>query len=273
MKLWASGVGAGTVRKTSIERQPFDRDTPESGVSTMWRKLACLTLTLTVGAVVSLAVAQRPGPGPRQPNRPGNVQAPPKGDLPSDDKVMALYLNFVRDAEKLAKDYEAAGKTEQARAVYLEILKFAPNYKPARDKLDEFHEKEATADKKSLDVFANRSWQETGIQTIVGKPIKISASGTWTCKVNQEVGPEGLQVSEELTGCAIGSLVGVIVPPPEKDRNGRPKEVKLQPFSVGKEKQITPSVAGKLMFRIYDLKTADNSGKLKVEVEGTFERK
>jgi len=82
-----------------------------------------------------------------------------------------------------------------------------------------------------------------------------------------------LQVSEELEDCAIGSLVGVVVPLPEKDATGRPKEIALQPFSVGSEKQFTPNSAGKLMFRIYDLKTADNSGKLKVEVMGTFERK
>lgn len=243
----------------------------------MSRRWVCLSLAVVVGAVVSLAVAQRPQPaprqqGPRQPNRP-NYQVPAKGELPEDEKLMGLYLNFVRDAEKLAKEYEASGKVEQARNVYLEILKIAPNYKPAKDKLDQYHEKEATADKKSVDVFANRGWQETGITTIAGKPITITASGTWTCKVNQEVGPEGLQVSEELTGCAIGSLVGVVVPPPEKDRNGRTVEPKLQPFSIGKEKQITPSIAGKLMMRIYDLKTADNSGKLKVDVVGTFERK
>ncbi|MEX2185525.1 MAG: hypothetical protein WD875_01980 [Pirellulales bacterium] len=186
---------------------------------------------------------------------------------------MSLYLNFVRDAEKLAKEYEASGKAEQARGVYLEILKIAPNYKPAKDKLDQFREKEATADKKSVEVFANRGWQETGIQTIAGKPITITATGTWTCKVNQDVGPDGLQVSEELKDCAIGSLVGVVVPPTEKDASGRPKEITLQPFSVGKEKQLTPSIAGKLMLRIYDIKTADNSGKLKVDVVGTFERK
>jgi hypothetical protein len=193
--------------------------------------------------------------------------------LPADDKLMGLYLNFVRDAEKLAKEYEASGKTEQARGVYLEILKIAPNYKPAKDKLEQYHEKEATADKKAVEVHANRGWQDTGIQTVAGKPITIVATGTWTCKVNQEVGPEGLQVSEELKDCAVGSLVGAIVSPAEKDRNGRPTEPKIQPFSIGKEKHITPSVAGKLMLRIYDLKTADNSGKLKVEVEGTFERK
>jgi hypothetical protein len=246
----------------------------------MKRSLLGLFSVFSVAAIAaSLAIAQRPGPpqgtgqaGPRTP-RGANTQVPPRGELPADDKLMGLYLNFVRDAEKLAKDYEVSGKTEQARAVYLEILKLVPNYKPAKDKLEQFHEKEATADKKTVEVFANRGWQETGITTIAGKPIAITASGTWTCKVNQEVGPDGLQVSEELKDCAIGSLVGVVVPPPEKDRNGRTKEVKLQPFSVGAEKQLTPSVAGKLMLRIYDLKTADNSGKLKAEIVGTFERK
>jgi hypothetical protein len=228
-------------------------------------------------AVVSVWLAQRPdrprpNQGPRQGNRQNNPPQP-KGDLPADEKLMGLYLNFVRDAEKLAKDYEVAGKVEEARGVYNEILKFAPNYKPAKDKLEQFKEKEATADKKSIDIHANQGWQETGIHTIPGKPIKITATGTWTCKVSQEVGPEGLQVSEELKDCAIGSLVGVVVSPAEKESNGKPKEVKLQPFSVGAEMQYTPSTAGKLMFRIYDLKTADNVGKLKVEVMGTFERK
>ncbi|RIK79862.1 MAG: hypothetical protein DCC68_12110 [Planctomycetota bacterium] len=227
-------------------------------------------------AFVSATLAQRPdrprpNQGPRQPNREN--QGPAKGELPADEKLMGLYLNFVRDAEKLAKDYEAAGKTEQARGVYLEILKFAPNYKPAKDKLEQFREKEETADKKSVEVHANQGWQETGITTVPGKLLTITATGTWTCKINQEVGPEGLQVSEQLKDCNVGSLVGVVVPPPEKDASGRTKDVVLQPFSVGAEKQFTPSIAGKLMFRIYDIKTADNSGKLKVEVMGTFERK
>jgi hypothetical protein len=238
--------------------------------------LGSVAFSAAVIAAVSVSLAQRPdrprpNQGPRQGPRQGN-QAPPKGDLPADEKLMGLYLNFVRDAEKLAKDYEIAGKVEEARGVYNEILKFAPNYKPAKDKLEQFKEKEATADKKSIDIHANQGWQETGIQTIPGKALKITATGTWTCKVNQEVGPEGLQVSEELKDCAIGSLVGVVVSQ-EKDSSGKAKEVKLQPFSVGTELQYTPSTAGKLMFRIYDLKTADNTGKLKVEVMGTFDRK
>lgn len=165
-------------------------------------KTICVAIALLGGVLaVSFALAQRSGNsgGPR-PGRP-NVQVPPRGELPADDKVMGLYLNFVRDAEKLAKDYEASGKSEQARAVYLEILKIVPNYKPAKDKLEQYQEKEATADKKSVDIFASKGWQETGIHTIAGKPISITATGTWTCKVNQEVGPEGLQVSEQLKDC------------------------------------------------------------------------
>ena len=77
-------------------------------------KPICMAIALIGGVfVVSFALAQRPGNGGGQrPGRP-NVQVPPRGELPADDKVMGLYLNFVRDAEKafeegLAKQKAAA---------------------------------------------------------------------------------------------------------------------------------------------------------------------
>jgi hypothetical protein len=199
--------------------------------------------------------------------------------LPGDERVLKLYMDFVQNAEKLAKEYEAAGKTDLARGVYLEILKIAPNFKPAKLKLEEYHEKEAKADKKTIDVMANKGWQETGIQTIAGKPLRFTATGSWTCKVSQEVGPDGLQISEELKGLNIGSLVGAIIsnekdkPGDKSNRGDKKEEHKLTPFAIGKELEMVPSVNGRLVVRIYDLQTADNSGKLKLEITGTFTRK
>lgn len=252
---------------------------------TVWTTVAGVVL---LGLTVLPGFAQRAGERPRNgqgPANPGggpkkgpNYTVPPKGELPADDRVLKLYMDFVQNAEKLAKEYEAAGKTEMARGVYLEILKIAPNFKPAKQKLEEYHEKEAKADKKTIDVMANKGWQETGIQTIAGKPLRFTATGTWTCKVTQEVGPDGLQISEELKGLNLGSLVGAIISnekdkPGDKSGGDKKEEHKLTPFAIGKELEMVPTVTGRLVVRIYDLQTADNTGKLKLEVTGTFTRK
>ncbi|MEX0641882.1 MAG: tetratricopeptide repeat protein [Pirellulales bacterium] len=220
---------------------------------------------LAISNLVSAAAGQRPvattpGAGPRGP------AVKPIDSLPQDEKIKDLYLAFVHDAERIARDYERQNKPDQARAVYQEILKLFPNYPPAKKKLDEFQEKELTADKKTVEVSANKAWQDTGITVIPGKPLKFTATGSWTVKVSQQVGPDGLPLRD----FNLGSLVGVVMPP----RNPKEKEPpKLTPFRIGPSQEYTAGQSGQLMLRMYDAEPDDNSGKIRVEIQGTFERK
>jgi hypothetical protein len=231
-----------------------------------------LALTLLIASTaVGAASGQRntTATGDARPARRG-PEAKPIDSLPQDEKIKDLYFAFVRDAEKVAAEYERQNKHEQARAVYHEILRLFPNYKKARDKLDEYEKKEATADKKTVEVTATKGWQDTGINAIAGKMLTFTATGSWTVKVSQQVGADGLAPPKDMGSFPLGSLVGVVIPP----KNPKDKETpKPQPFLIGASRQITPPVAGELMLRMFDSEADDNNGRLRVEIQGTFERK
>jgi len=219
-------------------------------------------------AIESIA-AQRPNKVPRL-RRPSDGSAKQSADeekklnLPDDPKLLALHKEFVIKADRLAKEYERKGDYEKAKAVCKEILKLVPNYPKAQELLKEIDNAELIAERKVIDIFANRSWQDTGIQVIAGKPIHIEAKGTWTFHMDHVLGPEGMEIPKELRGFKLGSLLGMIA-------TGDPK--KNKPFYVGGKKRLVASSPGRLFLKMHDSDTSDNSGKLTVEIRGTFDER
>src|SRR5690606_1607632 len=124
----------------------------------------------------------RPRPGM---NRPGQQQGQNQGKnneqkqvkLSDDPKLLELHKNFVLAAEKLAGDYERTNQIDEARDCYTEMLRLVPTYSPAAEKLASIKVKEATAEKKLVDVYANKNWQDTGIIVQAGKPLSLRCSG------------------------------------------------------------------------------------------------
>jgi len=225
------------------------------------------------------SLAQRPAPPAKQPP-PAAKEAPGRANLPSDEKLVDLYIKFVKDAEKIAQDYERQGKPEKARAVYEEILKLVPEYKPAKAKLDDLKKKEATAERKSIELSAKGGWQDTGVWAVAGKPLSIVAHGNWSAelKVKFQGNADGLELPEQFRNIPFGSLVGIIVPPPSKDKDNNKtkageKKREHETFAVGQKRDLTPTESGKLMLRMNAPDSADPQGRIRVEIMGTFERR
>lgn len=183
--------------------------------------------------------------------------------LPDDQRLLKLHLDFVNKAEKLAVEYERNDDTEKARVVYQEILKLVPRYPKALAALEKLTQAEATAEKKSMDVLATKSWQQTGIRTIPGKPIRLAVEGTWTLNISYTLGPDGMVIPEELRDYNLGALVAGI-------DTGDPEE--FQPFLVGSELEFTADREGALVLGMWDDNHSDNAGRLRVNISGTFDK-
>lgn len=195
-----------------------------------------------------------------QRNRNNNQQD--DAPLPDDKRLLALHRNFVKDAEKLAAEYERDKDFDKAKAVYSEILKLVPQYSAARSKLDEIGQREQTAKRKVLTINADRQWQDSGITVIQGKPITIAAEGRWTVVFRAEAGPEGIEIPEEFKDLNLGSLVGLI-----DDGNQADQKV----FAIGRQTSFLAPKTGKLMLRMWDGDAKDNDGVVNVQIQGTFE--
>lgn len=217
--------------------------------------LACFIVQLLMSLPVATAQDMKKGR-----NR---EEAKPK-PLPNDPELLALHRDFVKNAEKLAQKYEKEKDWSKAKDCYEEILKLVPQYPPARAKVGELLQMEATAKNVLLTLPATEKWKDTGVVVQEGRPVTIRCSGSWTFRLTAQVGAQGLRIPEELREFDPGSLVGMIVPPMVED----PKDVK--PFMIGAEKQFIPPTTGRLYLQMYDNDLRDNEGELAIEIRGTF---
>lgn len=184
---------------------------------------------------------------------------------PEDSRLKELKLDFATRYVKLAKDYERAKDTDKARYCYEQILKLFPKNQQAEEALAKITEMELSAESKRCDVKANDGWQDTGVTVIKGKPIAIQATGNWTFKMSQSLGANGMEIPEELREFNLGCLVGIVQTTPDlKDS---------KPFMIGENFETTFEESGPLLMRMYDYDYSDNSGRLKVEITGTFDRR
>lgn len=231
---------------------------------------AALFATSLVAALVATALAQNPNnrfprPGGNNGNNGGQQPpAPAAAPLPNDDRLMALHRRFVQDCEKLAGEYEQKKQFDKAAAVYKEMLKLVPAYKSAQDNLTKLEDMEAASNQISVSIEAKDWWQDTGIRLIQGKPIKMAAQGTWSLKMQYDVGPEGLDMEKFPRGCNPGELIGVIVQPGDDPK-------KMKPFPIGSKHSMVADRAGALWVAMCDADHQDNSGRLVLTCVGRFE--
>ncbi|HEX4144350.1 MAG TPA: hypothetical protein VHY91_12650 [Pirellulales bacterium] len=194
---------------------------------------------------------------------------PPKSEgdslVPAPDKrLTALHAEFIKKAEKLAGDYVRTKQPDRAVVVYEEILKLVPDEPRAKQQLDRLRQFEATAGRKVFEVQANRDWQDTGVRVIAGKPLKMTASGTWTLNLSADLGPDGLEMPKVLKDFKFGSLIGMVDDPAAKE----PKY-----FAIGSAKDLTTDQSGPLLVRIHDPDPSDNHGALTLEITGRYDSK
>ncbi len=229
--------------------------------------VTCLSLVFLISLMLEAAYAQRPAvprPGSAGQKNQDDDKKKEEPPLPSDRRLLALHLEFVNEAAKLASEYENKQDFDKAKVVYQEILKLVPSYEPAKLKLNELMQREATASRATFDVDAREEWQNTGVTVEKGKPITIRATGTWTFTLTAELGPDGMTIPKELRDYNLGCLMAVI-------DTGEPMDYK--PFVVGAQKSFVPDKSGRLYLRMYDTDPKDNKGSLKVEFIGSFEKR
>lgn len=208
-----------------------------------------------------------------------------------DKRLYALHEQFIEGAVKLAGEFEAKKDWENARICYAQILRLVPNYPPAQTKLAAVRDAEAKADKMPpIDIWANRDWQDTGVIVQEGKPIEITASGSWKFKFENELDASGMEIPPELRQFRLGSLVGMIVTDPTaqigvgnpgaaantknaNNKNGKNNNApKNMVFMVGSSAKFTAQQTGRLYLRMYDAESKDNVGKVSVTITGSFEK-
>jgi len=226
--------------------------------------------------VVSPGLAQVPTGGRKPPTTPSTGVTPegeekkkdkdrhePPAVLLNDTKFKQVYVDFVQKSEKLADEFERTKQHDKAKAVYEEKLRLVPEYANAKKKLEDIKTQEAIADKKIVEIHANKDWQDTGVVVVAGKPVHITSSGNWTFTLSREITADGIAIPKELRDFNLGALVGFI-------QTADPKDMK--PFFVGADKGFTADKTGKLLLRMYDDDPRDNKGKITVTIQGTFEK-
>lgn len=114
-------------------------------------------------------------------------------------------------------------------------------------------------DLNTLEIFAYRDWQRTGIQLTQDQYFTIRAQGEWVYTPGEWNGPEGHRRFRSpefypLPYVPGGALIGKI---------GDAGQI----FYVGAEFSSRASVAGPLFLRIDDDILSDNEGKLEVKIE------
>jgi hypothetical protein len=184
--------------------------------------------------------------------------------LPTDPRLLQLHRDFVVKAEKLATEYEQKKQLDKARVVYEQILKLVPKHPKAVQALAELDQQELTAERKVVEIFANKRLQETGVFVVPGKPLHISVEGSWTLNISHSLGPNGMEIPEELRGFNLGSLVGGV-------DTGNPEEFK--PFLIGGDFEFVAEEQGQLVLGMWDSEHQDNAGKLSVTIQGTFRKR
>jgi hypothetical protein len=153
---------------------------------------------------------------------------------------LEIHKNFVLAAEA-AGDYERTIKRTKARSCYTEILRLVPSHAGRRE-LEKIKVKEATAEKKLVDVFANKGWQDTGITIAEGRPLTIRSNGEWVMKMTYTLSADGIEIPKELRDFPLGALVGAHFESADLSE--------AKPFMVGAEKSFEPTTPGKLYLHV-----------------------
>jgi hypothetical protein len=188
-----------------------------------------------------------------------------------DKQEQDVVKDFSTRLGRIAMQYEQSGAHDKAKAALELILKVSPNDDVAKRTLDRIAREELIENKKVVRVLANQSWQDTGLRVSAGRPVAISAQGQWLFKMSRSVGPEGMEVPDEMRRFPLGALIGIIDPVAtvsNEKTEGKREKGSPRPFLVGAQHVLTPQSNGRLFFKIHDTEESDNSGQLTVTISG-----
>ncbi len=249
--------------------------------------LLCLSLVSLVWVLEVMAQppqgrpGTRPRPGQGEQNRDRERNTPAANPLsearssPTDAKFRQVHQEFLRSGMDVVNEYMTnadrsrdsavrRSEHEKAKVVCQQLLRIEPNFTPAQQMLERIKALESQAESVTFDVEANQNWQDTGVRVFVGKPVRLTVEGQWNLRIDVPVGPDGLELPREVSRFKLGELVGVIFAGSLRD---------VEPFSVGQGKEFVAERSGALYLKMNGLDPANNSGKVRVRIEGTFEMK
>lgn len=224
-----------------------------------------LVLCFTVAAVsAQRRGSKRPRNAPSRSAATGEPTDEAKGGISSDPRMANIQKDFVRETARLAQEYEKKQDIDGARNCYEQILLLMPEHPGAKEALDKLRQEELNADSIVVPVHANKGPQDTHVNVIANRPITIHAEGSWTFRMERELTAKGMQIPDELRDFDLGALVGII-------HTGEDlKDVK--PFLVGEDMELIPEKSGRLLLFMFDNDYKDNTGRLNVEIRGTFNK-
>ena len=182
------------------------------------------------------------------------------------EKAKTEYVNGLIE---VARGYEEQGLTEKTKETLKSILTVVPEFEPARKRLKDLEEAIFQDNVLEVDVDASKPWTSAGIAVSKEKPVRIVADGSIRMILNEQVGPEGMEGNDpangQVNGIPMGALVGVV-----RDPRSTNKDQKIEPFAIGKEKEVSPRSDGLLYLKINLPANSQSKGKVRVQISGHF---
>lgn len=177
---------------------------------------------------------------------------------------------YVKGLIEVAEGFDEQGLTEKTKETLKSILTVVPDFEPARNKLKELEDAIYKENTIEVEVDASKPWTPAGVAVSRDKPIRILAEGSVRVILNDQVGPDGMEGGDptngQINGVPLGALVGVVRDP----RATNAKDQKLEPFTVGKEKEVSPRNDGILFLKVNLPANSQSKGKIRVQISGNF---
>jgi hypothetical protein len=191
-----------------------------------------------------------------------------------DMEANRLQQGFVEELTKLADGYEEAGDLNKAKATLRRVLQLDPSQTEVEQRLEEMRNRVFDSNEVELEVDVARGWTPTGLTVEKDKPFRISAEGSYKLLLNATLSAEGIadeDINRDMTsGIRLGALMGVVFPPPPKNKRTKPKPG--PPFALGGATEFTPGQSGMLFLRLNVPAGTKSIGKVKVTISGNFDR-
>lgn len=175
---------------------------------------------------------------------------------------------FLRDTAQLAKDYEAAGLLEKAKALLRTVQRVDGSIAGVKERLETIEETILSANPYKFQIDTARGWGEPVARVQKGKPFRVAAKGTYKFVLQETVGPRGFPSGDPLrqmtSGISSGALMALVVPLNDRGKPGKPG----QPIVIGEGKEVTPKDSGLLFIGVNAPSGNKNVGKLDVQLSG-----
>ncbi len=169
---------------------------------------------------------------------------------------------FARDWSELDEEWQLfAGSLQYGHDIARTAIDFKPGVRLA-------------ASGASVDVLADRGWQNSGLRLVSGNNYRFTAEGRFQVDDKPMVWwsePGGVTIRYH-DGRPLGMLLGVVRPgQPRRPRSGEELEGRspfLAPFEIGTGTTLKPEVSGTLYLKINDSpgELDDNAGRVQVRV-------